>query len=340
MRRGLATAVAGVATWVCAIVFRIGAAADVDVMEPLVVARVGESPIMRASLDSALGRIGFDRIGSDDAKVRTRAEVLGQLVDEQLLRQAIERAGKSATDVEIDTFISQLETRLASERGTLDQFLAQSGRDARTLRRHVALELGVTKLVASRLTPEVIAATARRHAREFDGTLLRVSHVLLRPDAQPPEQSVARNLERASSIRSRVLQGEITFDEAARLHSAGPSRRRGGDLGYLPRTGVMDEEFSRQVFALSKGEISRPFITSSGVHLAIVTDVRPGTVPEDRVRPQLERLAGQQVLRQILERERAETRIVYGPGVAHLERDPADPSAPSKVVVEPQPVGR
>lgn len=340
MSRGIARFIGSVAFAACLVVGSSRAADEIDVLEPLVVARVGESPIMRATLDAALGRVNYERLGSDELKQRARAEVLGQLVDEQLLRQAIERDDKTATDAEIDQFISQLETRLAPGRMSLDQFLARSGRDEKTLRRHVALEIGVNKMIASRITKESLEAAYKQHRTELDGSLVRVSHVLLRPDAAVGADAVEKAMEKASSIRSEILQGSFTFAEAARRHSAGPSRRQGGDIGFVPRTGVMVEEFASKVFSLRKGEISKPFVTPFGVHLATVTTIRPGMVSDERIRPQIEKLVAQKLLREILDRERAETQIFYGPGVAHFERNPDDPSAAPELVVEPLPVGR
>lgn len=297
---------------------------EIDVLEPIVVARVGESPIMRATLDAAVESAGYERLASEEVKRRARAEVLEQLIDEQLLALAIEREGKVATDGEIDAFISRLDTRLAA------------GRDEKTLRRKVALEIGVNKMIVSRITKEAIEAAYTQHRAELDGSLVRVSHVLLRPDIAVGPDAVEKAIEKASSIRSEILQGSLSFADAARRHSAGPSRRQGGDIGFVPRAGVMVEEFASRVFSLKKGEISRPFVTPFGVHLATVTAIRPGAVSDTQIRPQVERLAGRKLLREILERERKETKIFYGPGVPHFERDADDPSSPPKLVVEPR----
>jgi hypothetical protein len=51
-------------------------------------------------------------------------------------------------------------------------------------------------------------------------------------------------------------------------------------------------------------------------------------------------LSHRRAWREILDRERAVTQIFYGPGVAHFERNPDDPSAAPELVVEPLPVGR
>lgn len=308
------------------------------VPDPLVVARVGETPIYRAALTSALQRTGFERLSTDDDRLRMQAEVLAQLIDEQILRQLIAREGFTATDAEIDAFIAQLQTRLAPSRVSLDAFLEQSGRDIKALKSHVALEIGVNKLITSRLTPELLQQVYGDHRTELDGSLVRVSHIVLRPDAAQGDDAVQQLVAKASKIRSEVLQGRLTFADAAAKYSAGPSRRRGGDLGFLPRSSAMAEEFSRQIFALRKGDVSKPFATPSGVHIATVTALQPGTVPAERMRPQVEKLAAQKLLREILEAARAKADVFYSPGVAHFDRS-ADRDGRPTVVVEPKPVG-
>lgn len=345
---------AGVAcpTFSCPVVLHVGLASTILAMachaaaqdagglvpDPLVVARVGETPIYRAALSSALQRVGYERLSNDDDKLRMRAEVLAQLIDEQILRQVIAREGFAATAAEVDAFIAQLQTRLAPSRVSLDAFLEQSGRDLKALESHVALEIGVNKLITSRLTPELLQQVYGDHRTELDGSLVRVSHIVLRPDAAQGDDAVQQLVAKASKIRSEVLQGRMTFADAAAKYSAGPSRRRGGDLGFLPRSSAMAEEFSRQVFSLRKGDVSKPFATPSGVHIATVTALQPGTVPAERMRPQVEKLAAQKLLRQMLETERAKADVYYAPGVAHFDRTEDRDGRPT-VVIEPKPVG-
>ncbi|MFH1892717.1 MAG: peptidylprolyl isomerase [Candidatus Zixiibacteriota bacterium] len=74
------------------------------------------------------------------------------------------------------------------------------------------------------------------------------------------------------------LYGAITagadFEQVARDFSLDHgSAMNGGDLGYQ-RWGVFLEDFQDQVFKMSKGQISRPFETMSGWHLAMMVDKR------------------------------------------------------------------
>jgi hypothetical protein len=65
------------------------------------------------------------------------------------------------------------------------------------------------------------------------------------------------------------------------------------------------------------------------VHILTVTGVEPGNGSADGLRPQLEKLVVQQVIRRLLERGRSATQITYSSGVAHFDGQPE-----RRVVVE------
>ena len=146
--------------------------------------------------------------------------------------------------------------------------------------------------------------------------------MLLRPDVVDAS-GVERRIAEADAIRREILAGRLTFEDAARRHSAGPSRHRGGDLGWINRDGPMIEDFSKPVFKLSKGEVSKPVVTSFGVHLVKVTDVQPGRMGLDAVRPRLEKALAAKFVRDLVAAARERVPVTYVPGVPHF-----DPAAP------------
>ena len=75
----------------------------------------------------------------------------------------------------------------------------------------------------------------------------------------------------AIKLRQQIIDGKITFGDAARKYSLCPSRTDGGNLGYFPR-GAMVQPFENAAFALPVGQISQPVETRFGWHLIQVTD--------------------------------------------------------------------
>lgn len=305
--------------------------------DAVVLAKVDGQPVTRAELDAAIKRLGANPQAAG-MLARVQAEVLEQLIDERLLRAEIERAGITVSDSDVAKAFEEAEVSLAARGTSLEAFLARTGGNERDFRTRLAFDLGINRLLTPKLTTAALEKTFAHHRRELDGTVVRASHIVLRPPSGAENEAVAAVLARADRIRREILRGELSFAGAAKKYSAGPSRHRGGDVGFFPRRGAMQEEFAKQAFAAAKGEISRPFVTPFGVHLVMVTAVEPGRSDLAAVRPLVEQLLAQEVLRGIVLAARQRVAIEYAPGVAHF--DPAslagDP-ANRRIVVEPRP---
>lgn len=299
-----------------------------------IVAKVGDRTVYRHELEAALRRAGYDETAAADQRRLVQATALEQLVDEQLLRGEIKRRKITASDAEVNVVIDQIRSQLAARKVGFDQFLAQSGGDEQLLRSQISFEIGLKKLLGPRVTKEALTDVYRKHHRDIDGTRLRASHILLRPDAGLGAEAVPALVRQANEIRGAILRGEISFADAATRFSNGPSRRRGGDVGFFPRRGLLVEEFSREAFALARGEVSKPFVTPFGVHLVTITDVQAGTADLEMLRPQLERILAQDCLREVLVRAVEETPVVYAAGVPYFDPNtPAGGEHPRRIIV-------
>ncbi|MFM9058722.1 MAG: peptidylprolyl isomerase, partial [Planctomycetaceae bacterium] len=318
------------------------------------VAIVGDTPIFRSELDAVMRRAaGAGQLpgptdglqGSGDGAARRQwleATAIEQLVDARLLRNAVDRERISVARSDVDIRLEQLRKQVAARGMEWQRFLEQTGRDEGAIREQIELEIGLDLMIRPKLTPAVIAAGLERHKRELDGTRLRVSHVVLRPDAARGDEAVAAATARAAAIRREIVQGGTTFDEAARRHSAGPSRVRGGDIGWISRDTPFLDAFGKQAFALAKGDVSKPFVTPFGVHIVQVTAIEPGRIGLEAVRPKLETLIAGELLRETLARLRKSTPVSYSPGVSHFDpATPADGPGPRRVVagIAPTPSG-
>ena len=90
---------------------------------------------------------------------------------------------------------------------------------------------------------------------------VRASHVLVKTRKE------------AVQIRKDIVNGDITFEDAARQYSLCPSGQYGGDLGFFNRK-QMDQQFSDAAFDLKIGEISNPVGTKFGWHIIKTTAKR------------------------------------------------------------------
>lgn len=318
----------------CLVVFVVARADD-----DAILARVGDATIVRGSLESVIQRLNPTAAVGPAQRQQVEAAVLEQLVDELLLRAELERQLIAVADSEVDAGVERLRSQFSERGRTLEEFLTESNRDLASVRAQIALEIGLDKYVRRRMTPDVVNTEFTARRREVDGTRMRVSHLVLRPDIASPD-GIERRLKQAETIRRDILQGRMTFDEATRRYSAGPSRHRGGDLGWVGREGPMVDAFARPVFALAKGDISKPFVTPFGVHIAKITDVDPGRLGLESVRPKIEKLLAGRLVLELVAAARRSTPVEYSPGVPHFDPEtPAEGPQPRRVIVAPAPAG-
>ncbi len=72
--------------------------------------------------------------------------------------------------------------------------------------------------------------------------------------------------ETCKDLRNKIINEEISFEDAAKEHSSCPSKDNGGRLGSYPK-GQMVPEYDAVSFEMSEGEISEPVQTQFGYHL-------------------------------------------------------------------------
>jgi peptidyl-prolyl cis-trans isomerase D len=113
-----------------------------------------------------------------------------------------------------------------------------------------------------------------------------VSHILINvPANATPEQQKAA-LAKAEKIAAEANPGDFAKLAEQDSQDLG-SRRLGGDLGWLEK-GVTNEAFDSALFAMQKGQISKPVLSSDGYHIIWLRDVRSGeSKPFEEVRDQL-----------------------------------------------------
>jgi len=113
-----------------------------------------------------------------------------------------------------------------------------------------------------------------------------VSHILINvpKNATPAQQKAA--LDKAEKIAAEATPQNFAKLAQQDSDDVG-SRLTGGDLGWLQK-GVTNPAFESAMFALQKGQISKPVLSDEGYHIIYLRDVRSGqTKPFEQVRDQL-----------------------------------------------------
>ena len=112
-----------------------------------------------------------------------------------------------------------------------------------------------------------------KEAWERSKSELNVSHILLMlpEDASPSDSLLKYN--KLDSIRTAILAGGISFADAAKKYSEGPSNVKGGELGWFS-VFQMVYPFESGAYNTSVGEVSKIVRSSFGYHIIDVKDKR------------------------------------------------------------------
>lgn len=246
---------------------------------PDVAATVNGQSITVAELDAALSAslpVGTPLTAHE--RKQLRAALLDDLIDDALLKQFLAKHGPKVDPAEIDAQMKALTARLTKENRTLAAYLKEVGQTEAQLRESWALQVQVAGYVKQQVTDDQLRAYHAANRDHFDKVEVRVSHVVLRVGPSAPASERAAAKEKLARVRADVAAGKIDFAAAAKKFSQCPTARSGGDMGFIPRRGLPeDEPLAKAAFALKVGGLSDVIETDYGVHILTVTDRKPGT---------------------------------------------------------------
>jgi parvulin-like peptidyl-prolyl isomerase len=276
---------------------------------PGVAARVDGEVVSKAEVELEFRRAFGKQQLSDEQRAAAWRAAREQVIDRRLVLAYLTRSKQAASEQDVDFAVAQLENELKAQDLTLPQHLAQVGLSLEEMRRALAWKLSWNKYLEKYLTEENLQKYFARHQREFDGTQLRVAHILLKLPADADEAAANAATEKAAAIRAEIASGKLAFAAAAAAHSQAPTAKDGGDIGWIERRQPMPEAFSRAAFALEKGQVSEPVRSAAGVHLITVLDVKPGQRTAKQAEAELRPAVTVYLFRWIADKERAKAKI-------------------------------
>ena len=204
-----------------------------------VIARVGTTELTLGHAIAMLDHLPAQIRAAPDE--RLFPALVGQMIDQELLAQAQERAGLGADD----------RLRLENER--------------RNFLSNVALQAVIADAASDENLALAYAAFAEAFAAGEPVTEWNAAHILVRTEPEIAE------------VVAALAEGR-DFAELAAERSIDGSGRQGGGLGWFG-PGVMIPEFEETVRNLEPGQISEPLQTRFGWHLVRLVDSRVASVP-------------------------------------------------------------
>jgi len=296
-----------------------------------VVAQINDEKIDAAEVNQLIKRAVRGQQVSKDDLTRLQATALETVIAKRLVTKFLDSQKITVTDAEVAATIQAIKNQLTTQKRTYEEYLSATGMTEPALRKDKAWDLRWAKFCQSVLNEAELQKFFDAHRADYDGRELHVSHILFRADRpQPLDQEAAEALQKkAEQVKAEIESGKMSFTDAATKYSAGPSRRQGGDLGFIPRAGVMDNAFSKAAFSLEKDKISPPVGSAFGVHLIRWTEARPGTKTLKDVQAELQQAAVQDLFQRIADQVRSDLKVEYTGEIPHI-----DPATKKLVVPE------
>jgi parvulin-like peptidyl-prolyl isomerase len=257
-------------------------------------ATVNGQAIPEVAVQRALRRVPEDR------HAQARVEIVNYLIDNVVIDQYLEKLPNPVTKKDLEDRLDQIRAEIRKAGQDYEKVLKELLITEEELRTQLAADMRWEKYATDQATDQALQDLFRKHKATFDGSTVRARHILLSPEAgnakadqeakaqlqqvrRQIEDEVTRGLaklppntddEKRQEERTRLLT-EV-FAARAKDISACPSKDKGGDIGFFPRSGAMVEPFARAAFELQPNQLSDVVTTQFGHHLILVTETRPG----------------------------------------------------------------
>jgi len=248
----------------------------------LVVAEVNDKKITKAEYDSKLEDIkkimkqyyGEEVFESKDGRKNLK-EIKQQLLDELISNEiCLQKAKEMGIEVTQERLMEELDA-LKTLYGGEDQFqkmLEEQNMTEDKLKEELYFQLIIQKL-KDKVT-ENVAVSEDEVKKYYEEN----KDEFKKPDEIRARHILVDSREEAEEILKKARSGE-DFARLAEKYSQGPSKDRGGDLGYFTR-GTMVPEFEKAAFNMEVGEISDVVKTQFGYHIIKVEDKRTFPLPD------------------------------------------------------------
>jgi len=190
-------------------------------------------------------------------------EAVSRMIDEEIINQAAKAAGVNVTSADVDKEIAKIKEQIGGEE-KFAAALQQYNITLDQLKEDQMSRLKVTKILSKDIKTD--DATLQKYFTDnfaqFDTTReVRTRHILMTTEAE------------AKDIKAQLDKGG-DFTKLAKEKSIDPTAKdNGGDMGFNAR-GKMVTEYDNVVFGLKKGDISAPFQTQYGWHVAQLMETK------------------------------------------------------------------
>lgn len=249
-----------------------------------VTAVVGDFIILESDIDKSLLELKNQGVSTENI---TRCNLLGKLLEDKLYAHHAIQDSLVVSDSEIYSVVDQQIAYFAQQfGGDVKKMLAFYRKKDEASFRKELYEINKTGKLASKMQQKIVEEieitpeetyeffnSIKEDERPTFGAELKLSQIVIEPEV--PQEEKDKVLARLKEFRADIVDNGASFATKAVLYSQDPgSRSKGGKYTLNKKRPRMVKEFREVVFGLEEGQVSQPFETDFGFHIAMVDKIR------------------------------------------------------------------
>ena len=270
--------------------------------EDPVLATIADESIRLSQVEWEFQKSFGNREVGEQLQLELKKKILDRLVGQHLILQSFNDSEILANEDEIKLEVAKLEERLTQTEQQLDDFLKQQSQTLETLKFNFRWQISWKRYLDKTLSDEVMERYFERYHERFDGSQVRVSHLLLKTSETMTVDQVAAVQTKAQSIFEAIQSG-TEWKAAVTEHSQAPSAKNGGAIGWIGFDGPMPRTFTDQAFATEVDSVSEPIRTKFGFHLIRCDEKKRGTIQWYDAKKQIQQEAAEELFRRLVTRQ-------------------------------------
>ena len=201
---------------------------------------------------------------------------LESLIDAQLQLQEAQRLGLEVTHKEITETIETIRKKYSMTEDDFAGSLKKEGLSHEGYKKRLSEQILINKVVTHQIRNKIIVSDdlIKKYMEEHKANFSGIEKYKLRqiffkkPEKAADEKTVD---EKAALIIRRLKDGE-DFSALAWIYSDDPSRKIGGDLGFVNKD-LLAKEFIDVLSDMKIGDYSMPFRTERGLHIIKLDEI-------------------------------------------------------------------
>ncbi|GGG10724.1 peptidylprolyl isomerase [Dokdonia pacifica] len=243
---------------------------------------VGDYLILESDIDKFLFDIKSQGQSSVDI---TPCQVMGKLLEDKLLAHHAIQDSIVVNDAQINSEVDQIIDRFAQQLGSIQKVIeyykkdniAELRAELFAIRRDIRLSESMNEKIITSVdvTPDEVKSFFESIPEDelpTFGVELEIAQIVIEPKATDEERQ--RIIDRLNSFRSDILDNGSSFATKAVLYTDDAASRGDGGFMTINRKTPLVKEFRDVVFGLQEGEVSEPFETEYGFHIATLEKIR------------------------------------------------------------------